>query len=305
MRRLSLAFIASLVTLTSCQITPTPAPEGDAGRVAIPASIYPIAYLAGEVGGSFATVSTLTPSGAEPHAYEPTARDMVEIARGDLLLLNGSGLEPWGARVEEQLRGGRTSVVTLGAPLATLMLTRDGAQVPDPHVWLDPMRAAEMGQHIADELSRIDPSHADAYAANARSLRERLTALDTSFRDGLRTCALREIVTTHAAFGYLTDRYQITQIPISGFSPEEEPSAKQIAEVATLVRQKGISTIFFEELVSPRLAEPIAKEAGATTLVLDPIEGMSEEAQTSGESYISQMETNLANLRVALQCTGT
>jgi zinc transport system substrate-binding protein len=137
--------------------------------------------------------------------------------------------------------------------------------------------------------------------AAARLVR-RLHTLDSAFREGLAQCARRDFVTSHAAFGYLAARYGLRQIPITGIDPQAEPSPQKLAELAKLVQRDNIQVVFFERLVSPKLAQTVAREAGATTAVLDPIEGLTPSEASSGETYVSLMRRNLTELRKALQC---
>jgi zinc transport system substrate-binding protein len=130
----------------------------------------------------------------------------------------------------------------------------------------------------------------------------KLRALDRDYRRGLRTCARREIVTSHEAFAYLGERYGLRQVAITGLSPEAEPTPKRLESVVRTVRKTGATTIFFETLVSPRIADTVARETGAKTAVLDPIEGLTSAAQQHGASYFTVMRSNLANLRKALGC---
>jgi len=170
----------------------------------------------------------------------------------------------------------------------------------DVHIWLDPSRLATVGDKLADRLAAVDPAHAPDYRTRAAAVRKDLENLDREYADGLRTCQRREIVTSHAAFGYLAARYQLRQIPITGLSPEEEPLPQRLAEVAAEARRYGATTIFFETLVSPKVAEAVAREVGATTAVLDPVEGLEP---GSTEDYVAVMRANLATLQKALGCT--
>jgi zinc transport system substrate-binding protein len=171
----------------------------------------------------------------------------------------------------------------------------------DPHVWLDPTRLAAIADKVAERLGSVDPGNADAYRNRATAFKNELATLDKEFDEGLKTCVRRDIVTSHAAFGYLAAKYNLTQVPISGISPEAEPNPQRVAEVAALAKEKGVTTIFFETLVSPKVAETLAKEVGAKAEVLDPIEGLAADA-APGTDYLSVMRQNLGKLRAALSC---
>ncbi len=168
-----------------------------------------------------------------------------------------------------------------------------GEVVRDPHVWLDPVRYAAMARTIGVELGNGDAGE---------RLAGRLERLDADFRRGLATCERRQIVTSHAAFGYLAARYDLEQVPLEGLSPEAEPSAKGLARLVDLVKTSGATTVFFETLVSPKLAQTVAREAGVETAVLNPLEGLTDDELAAGEDYFTVMRSNLSALQKALGC---
>jgi zinc transport system substrate-binding protein len=182
-----------------------------------------------------------------------------------------------------------------------LSLLPQGPSV-DPHVWLDPTLASVQAQTIADGLAQADSAGRPVYLENAKALAARLDALDQAFAAGLHDCARREVVTTHAAFAYLTRRYQLTQVPLMGSAPEAEPSPADLAAIVQTARRLHVTHVFFEPLVSPRLAQTLAREIGATTLALDPIEGVTREQAAAGAGYVELMQANLAALRLGLGC---
>lgn len=172
----------------------------------------------------------------------------------------------------------------------------------DPHFWLNPINAEKEVDLIADALVKIDPAHETAYNQNRDAYKQQLAELDQEYKTGLVQCQQHLIVTSHNAFNYMANQYGLTTLYILGLSPDEEPSPKTIADVATVARQKNIKYIFFESLVSPKLSQTVASEIGAKTLELNPIEGFTDQEIAQGKNYISQMQANLANLRIALQC---
>jgi zinc transport system substrate-binding protein len=185
-------------------------------------------------------------------------------------------------------------------PLATSAgETKDSTHGMDPHVWLDPVRFAMIADALGARLGRADPAHAADYTARAAALHTELDALDAEYAARLKTCPRREIVTSHSAFNYLAHRYGLTQVGITGISPEAEPAPRRLAAVAAEAKRTGTTTIFFETLVSPKVAETLAREVGAKTAVLDPLEGLTE----PGADYFSVMRSNLAALTTALGCT--
>lgn len=276
--------------------------EQIAAKPQIVASFYPLYFFAAEIFGGNAEVYNVTPAGAEPHDYEPTAREMAKIISGDLLILNGR-LETWGDRIKDDLlkQGKSVLVVSEGARLNNF-IDEDGKTSLDPHIWLSPKLAKEAADKIAAALIELDASRAEVYLARAKELALKLENLNQNYQTGLSGCALKSFVTSHAAFGYLAKEYGLTQVGIAGLSPDAEPSPKEMAEVANFVRNNQIKHIFFESLVSPKLAETIAAEAGVQTLVLNPLEGLTDEEIAGGQNYFSVMQNNLANLKIALQC---
>jgi len=253
------------------------------GRLQVVAGFYPLAFAASEIGGDRVAVTNLTPPGAEPHDLELSPRDVERIRSADVVLYLGGRFQP---ALEDAAREAEGRAVGL---LEELDVPPDG----DPHVWLDPVRYATIAERIGKALGRPE--------AGSR-LAERLKGLDREFRSALSDCERREIVTSHAAFGYLSERYGLEQIAVTGLAPEAEPAPRELERVVRLARERGATTIFFETLVSSELAETVAREIGAVTAVLDPLEGLTEEAAEAGEDYFSLMHENLAALRKALGC---
>lgn len=249
------------------------------------ASFYPLAYAVAQVSGD--PVTNLTPVGAEPHDLELSPSDVRRIVDSRLVVYLGQGFQP---AVEQALaqRDSPSLDVLEGQTLAD---RPEGGL--DPHVWLDPLRFAAMSEAIASALGDD---------ARAHTLVTRLRQLDRDYRRGLAHCRRRELVTTHAAFGYLAVRYGLTQMPLAGLSPEAEPSARDVASLVRQVERSGATTIFTEPLASSKLADAIAREAGISTATLDPLEGLSQARLDAGADYFSVMQENLAAIRKALGC---
>jgi zinc transport system substrate-binding protein len=253
-------------------------------REKVVAAFYPLAYAAQEIGGDKVEVENLTPAGAEPHDLEISPRDVRDLSEADLVLLLGHGFQP---SLEKAAGNGDKVLALLDTP--GLNRFSNG----DPHVWLDPQRYILIVRRIGSALHE---------ESSTRGFVTRLGALDRDYRRGLAHCPRREIVTSHEAFAYLSQRYGLRQVAITGLTPEAEPSPRALQHVIELVRETHATTIFFETLVSPRIAETVARETGAKTAVLDPIEGLTPAEQRRGEDYFTVMRANLANLRVALGC---
>jgi len=265
------------------------------------ASFYPLWEAAHVVGGRHFDVINLTPAGVEPHDLELSPKQLDQILDASVLLYLGKGFQPAVEDAARQRDG--TSVDLLTAIRAPLRAAPAGEEATtDPHVWLDPVLMEAIVSSTAEALTRADPSAKAVFERNAAAYRGRLSALDRGYRTGLAHCDRNEIVTSHAAFGYLAARYGLQQIPITGLSPEAEPDPKRLAQLEDLVRREGITTVFTEELVSPRVADTLARETGVKTAVLSPLEGLTASEQAAGDDYITVMERNLATLREALGC---
>ncbi len=259
-------------------------------RPTVVAAFYPLAWAAEQIGGDSIDVVNLTPPGAEPHDVELTPRDVEKIQNADLVLYLGSGFQPALEHAVEG-RSGPSLDLLDGQKLLTGADEEQGAY--DPHVWLDPSRFAAMVTLIGAQL-HLEPAAARLVA--------KLEALDSELADGLAHCRRHEIVTSHAAFGNLAKRYGLKQLALTGLSPEAEPSPRDLEALVDEVKQTDATTVFFETLVSSKLADTVAREAGAKTAVLDPLEGLTEDEVAAGEDYFSVMRGNLAILRAALQC---
>ena len=284
------------------------------GALTVSTSFYPIQYLAQAIGGEHVAVTSVTPTNVEPHDFELSPKDVTALSASSLVLYV-SGFQPSLDDALAQVSG--PTVVDLagsvdlvhhdgveeeheeGATEGATEAAHDhgAAAALDPHFWLDPVRMQAAAKAVEAALAQADPAHADDYAANLDTLNATLTDLNTSYSTGLGHCERTTFVTSHAAFGYLADRYSLTQASISGVDPESEPSPAELAEVKKVVESTGTTTIFTEELVSPETAQAVAAETGAQTRVLSPIESAPE----SGD-YAGVMRTNLEELRTALSC---
>ena len=280
------------------------------GALTVSTSFYPIQYLAQAIGGEHVAVTSVTPTNVEPHDFELSPKDVTALSASSLVLYV-SGFQPSLDDALAQVSG--PTVVDLAGSVdlvhhdgveeeheegATEAAHDHGAAAAlDPHFWLDPVRMQAAAKAVEAAQAQADPAHADDYAANLDTLNATLTDLNTSYSTGLGHCERTTFVTSHAAFGYLADRYSLTQASISGVDPESEPSPAELAEVKKVVESTGTTTIFTEELVSPETAQAVAAETGAQTRVLSPIESAPE----SGD-YAGVMRTNLEELRTALSC---
>ncbi len=262
------------------------------GQLQVAAAFYPYQFVAERVGGPDVEVTNLTKAGGEPHDVELTAQQVARLGETDLVVYSRGFQPAVDEAVEQQAKDQAFDVLT------TVEVREEPEGGTDPHVWLDPVRLGTIAVALGDRLAERSPDQAAGFRQRATQLQTELRTLDEQLRTGLRSCQRRELVTSHDAYGYLAGAYGLQQVPIAGLSPEDEASPGRLAEIATQARAQGVTTIFFEELVSPKVAESLAREVGATATVLSPLEGAPERGD-----YVSAMQQNLTTLRTALGCT--
>lgn len=281
-----------ILSITGCASNNTMSSEKDDGKtIKIYTTIYPIYDFTKKIVGDKAYVENLVPVGAEPHDYEPSPKQIAKIYDGDVFIFLGENLEPWAKQIEEQLKKKGVTVVEVG---------KDIIENNDPHIWLDPILAKQMSKIIYNAVVSVDRENEQYYKKNHTSLEHKFTKLDEDYRQTLSKVKRKDIITGHSAFGYLAARYGLNQISIKGLSPQAEPSPKKMAELVELCKEKNVKYVFFETLASPKLSQTLAKEAGASTMVLNPIGGLTQAEIDNNEDYFSIMEKNLVNLKKAL-----
>ncbi|MGW6414298.1 metal ABC transporter substrate-binding protein [Streptomyces sp. NPDC055055] len=305
------AVALGLVTLSACAGTSDAAGKGSGGKLDVVASFYPMQYLAEQIGGAHVAVDTLTKPGVEPHDLELKPKQIGALGEADVILYL-KGVQP---AVDEAIAQAGVANTVDAATLTTL--EEHGAEVghdhaaeeehghdhgseagADPHIWLDPVKYAEVAKGVGTALQKADPAHAADYAKNTDALVKKLADLDTAFENGLKTTATRTFITTHSAFGYLAERYHLEQEGITGIDPESEPSPARIKELQDIAAKDKVSTVFFETLASDKTAKTLAGDTGLRTDVLDPLEGITDKSK--GDDYIEVMRSNLAALQKAL-----
>ncbi len=267
-------------------------PEAAAGPLRVVTGSYPFSEVVERIGGDAVATVELTPPGSEPHDLELTAADLEALAGAGLVVTVGGGFQP---ALEDAIRDREGATVDV---LETV--PADG----DPHVWLDPVAMVSIVSAIEEAMVALAPDLAERFMAGADELRAELAELDRRFAERLADCARRTFVTTHAAFGHLAARYDLTEEGITGQSPEAEPDPRRLAELVDLVRRTGITTVFTEPLASPAIAETLASETGARVGVLDPLEGLTDAQRAAGLHYVALMDGNLSALADALGCNG-
>lgn len=294
--RLAVVGLAAVLSTAGCSAPAGgPAGAGDVTGVHVVASFYPLYWVTEQVGGQDIHVTDLTPPGAEPHDLELTPSAVAAVASADLVVyLNG--FQP---AVDDAVRRAHAgAAVDVGSAAHADRTYGDEA---DPHFWLDPTRLSAVADLVADKLTAVDPAHRDAYQERVEDVRTMLAALDGEYASGLSSCASRDLVTSHPAFAYLAERYALTQIGITGRDPESEPSPMRIAQVIDYVREHHVRTVYYEPLIGPQSAETVARETGAATAPLDPIESLSD--ASAGDDYPAIMRANLATLVAGQGCT--
>lgn len=271
-------------------------------------SFYPLYHFTQEIGGDRIRAINMTPVGAEPHAFEPSAKDLVDAQKSKLFVHNGTPFEPWTQKFATEFSGTIVTAdkgVQIGESHEEEAHADEGnhkSESLDPHFWIDPVHAQQIVKNIRDGLIAVQPQDKDYFSERADLYIAKLASLDSDYKAALKNCSLDTVVTAHNAFNYLASRYGFAVLSISGIDPETEPSAAKLAEIADVVEQKQIPYVLFETLVSPKLADTIAKEANAKTAVFNPIEGLTEDEQKQGKNYLSVQHENINVLRSALAC---
>ncbi|WP_406251385.1 metal ABC transporter substrate-binding protein [Streptomyces cyaneofuscatus] len=319
------AVVLGLTALSACS-TSDAADGGNGDQLKVTASFYPMQFLAERIGGEHVAVTSLTKPGVEPHDLELTPRQIGSISESDYVLYL-KGIQP---AVDDAIQQSGVKNTVDAATLTTL--ENHGAEVSghdhgheeeahegeeaheehsegdghnhgeeggaDPHIWLDPVKYAEVAKGVGKSLEKADPDHAADYRKNTEALVGELDKLNTAYEAGLKNTATKTFITTHSAFGYLAERYGLTQQGIAGMDPEAEPTPARIQELHTIAEKEKATTVFFETLASDRTAKTLAKDTGLKTDVLDPLEGITKKSQ--GADYIEVMESNLTALQKAL-----
>ncbi|MEV7563771.1 zinc ABC transporter substrate-binding protein [Streptomyces tanashiensis] len=313
------AVALGIVSLSACSGTSDAADKGSDGKLDVVASFYPMQYLAEQIGGGHVAVDTLTRPGVEPHDLELKPKQIGELGEADLVLYL-KGIQP---AVDDAIAQAGVKHTVDAATLTEL--EEHGTEVghdhageeaghdhaseeaghdhaseagADPHIWLDPVKYAEVAKGVGSALEKADPDHAADYRKNTEALVKKLGDLNTEFETGLKNTATKTFITTHSAFGYLAERYGLEQEGITGIDPESEPSPARIKELQDIAKKDKVSTVFFETLASDKTAKTLAGDTGLKTDVLDPLEGITDKSK--GDDYIEVMQSNLAALKKAL-----
>jgi zinc transport system substrate-binding protein len=296
----AVAVAASLVTACGGDTS-----RGSDGKENVAAAFYPVAFAAERVGGNRVDVTNLTPVGAEPHDLELTADEVDELLDAKVAFVLGNGFQPAVEEAADRRDGETVELLPKLVDAQGKKVAEEGEESGlDAHVWLDPVLMSQLVGEVERGLATADPNGTATYERNARELQDELAALDTRYRDRLTGCPRDLLVTSHDAFGYLAARYGLRQEGVAGLSPDAEPDAARLGELADLARDEGVTTVFTEEAVSPRIAETLARDAGGLrTEVLSPLETLTERQRDNRDDYFGLMDANLEKIAAALGCT--
>jgi zinc transport system substrate-binding protein len=307
MKRLIFPLIVCLMMISGCSnAVQTQGEKTSDGtkKLQIVTTFYPMYYFAQKVAGTSANVELLIPNGAEPHDWEPSAKDMAKIQDADIFIYNSRYFESWTQKVLKSINDSNLTVVeaSKGIDLMNALESEeenhsDHASAKDPHVWLSPVLAQQEVDTIAKAIEQLDPNNKSQYEKNAKDFKSQLSDLDDLYKETIAKAKIKEFVTQHAAFGYLAKQYGLTQIPIAGLSPDVEPTLGKLKELAEITKKKNVKVIYFEGFTSSKVAQTLANEIGAKTEVLNPLEGLTKEEQEQGLDYIDVMKKNLEALK--------
>jgi zinc transport system substrate-binding protein len=280
----------------------------DSPRISVVTTLFPLYDFTKNIGGDHVDVSLLLPPGVEAHSFEPTPSDIVTINRSDVFVYTGAFMEPWAEDIIAGMQNNTVVIVNTSAHIPLINEDEDHTDEPshigaDPHVWLDFDNAQKMVTAIAEALSQKDPAHADDYHTNATQYKETLMKLDHAYATTLAQCRQRDIVYGgHYAFGYMSKKYDLHYEAAYGISPNAEPSARDLAQLVEQIKKNDTKTIFYEDLISPKIAETLAQETDAKLLALTPAGNISKEDYQNDTTFIMLMEKNLQNLAQGLSC---
>ncbi len=287
-------------------------------KLSVYTSFYPMYDFASKIGGDKIDAVNMVPAGTEPHEWEPTAADIAGLEETSVFIYNGAGMEHWVEDVLESIQNDSLIAVEASKGLTLLEGHHDDEEEHseeeehsdedehshgefDPHVWLDPMNAKAEMESIKNSFIQADPDNKDYYEANYTKYAAEFDALDKEFRDAITSLPNKDIIVAHQAFGYLCSAYGLNQVPVEGLAPDSEPDPARVAEIIEFAKEHDVKVIFFEELVSPKVAEVIASAIGAKTDVLSPVEALSDEQMENGDDYFTVMRHNLEALKAALK----
>ncbi len=256
-------------------------------------SFYPVYDFVKKIGKDKVDVSIIVPNGMEPHDFEPTAKQIIDLQKADAIFVNGMGFESWINKLNN------VPIVDLSMDLPL----EKNTQISNPHIWLDPLLVKLQAKNILNSLNNLDPQNKLYYNNNYVQFTNHLDKLNVDIISNLTNCKLHDFLSFHDAFGYFANRYGLIQHSIQGLSPETEAPPQKIRESIDLSKQLGLDVVFTEDNMDPRLSDIIAQEINGQVLTLSPFETISDEEKQMNKDYFSKMYDNLNNLKIALKCT--
>ena len=306
-------FVVSVIFLAACNNNQNTNEKTADESLKIMTSFYPLYDFTTKIAGDRANVINLVQPGIEPHDYEPSPKDLANLNEVDLFIYNGAGYESWVTDTIKSIDTKDKKIINSSEYVDLLTLRETGESTEpndkegqedktyDPHFWLDPIRAKQIAEVIKEELIKLDPDGKVVYEENFNKLAVNFDELNSEYTEVLSNPSRKEVIVSHNAFGYLTNRYGLEQIAITGISPSDEPSPKKLKELISFANERQINYILFETLVSPKVAETVKDTIGAKSLTLNPIEGLTNKEIKTGDDYFSVMRENLATLKLATQ----
>jgi zinc transport system substrate-binding protein len=295
-----LLLAVAVIAATALGVEPAGASRN---KVSVAAAFYPVAFAAQKVGGTRVGAANLTPVGAEPHDIELNSEQLDRLLEAKVAFVLGSDFQPAVEKAADRRDGSTVELLPKLVDAKGRVAKEGKAGGLDPHVWLDPVLMSQLVGEVERGLAAADPKGAATYQKNAQALQDRLAALDTRYRDRLTGCARDLLVTSHEAFGYLANRYGLRQEGVAGLSPDTEPDPARLGDLAQLARNQGVTTVFTEETVSPRIAQTLARDAGGLrTEVLSPLESLTKRERDDKADYFTLMDANLDKIATALGC---
>ncbi|WP_338777869.1 metal ABC transporter substrate-binding protein [Metabacillus sp. FJAT-52054] len=322
MRKIGFALILLLAAASSLAGCSSSGETNEAknGKLKIYTTIFPLEDFTKKIGGNLVEVESVYPPNTDAHSFEPSTKTMVKIAEGDAFIYTGAGIEGFADKAAETLKNEDVEIVKAaeGIELAKSAAHSHEGEAghdehseeaaheghehgdTDPHVWLDPIRSIQMAENIKNALVKKHPEGKETFEKNFAELKANLEKLDKEYKDTLSKMDKKEILVSHAAYGYWQERYGIEQISIMGLSASDEPSQKQISSIIKDAKAHGIKHVIFEKNISSKLSEIVQNEIGATPLTVSNLESVTEEDAKNSEDYFSLMRKNLETLKIAL-----
>ncbi len=282
------------------------------GKLTIYTTLYPLEYFAERIGGEDVTAESIIPPGSDAHSFEPTTRTMAELAEADLFIYNGAGMEGFADAAQDTLSNEDVMVLESAKDIHLDESEEEHEEHEheehadhdhgdmNPHIWIDPILAIEQAENIKDALIALDPDQKETFETNFSSLQEELLALDQSFQEMADRADKKEFLISHDAYSYWESRYGLEQLSVSGLSPSQEPTQKQLEEIIETAKSHNLKYMLFEQNATPKPAKAVQKELGLNTLRIHNLSVLTEEDIENNETYFTLMEKNIQTLQKAL-----